>query len=108
MTYHELIKKLLEEQEKIAPAVQKLAENGMLPEQLISSFRAVQDWSKHADIKLGENEVEKDAPNIDPPLVFSNFLHLYQGMFDKQTKSHIELYNEYAENLFGMVKKGDK
>lgn len=104
MTYEHLIEKMLKEQEKFMPTIDALEEQGSLPKELARAAANIKVWDQAANIPLGKAEVPEETPDINVVNAFSNALFTYHGMFDEQERKAIELYREYADELFNMVK----
>lgn len=86
LTYEDIFDKLEKYQEKIFPALQRLAEEGAMPELLRTR------WGR---ILQGD----------DGTVAFTEFaqsLGQYAGMFDERTQSHIAEYRELVQTLFRM------
>lgn len=103
MTYQHLVEKMQKQQAKFMPAIQKMEEEGRIPEDLERAVTGIKAWSDAADVNLGAAEVAADAPSVDPVSAFSNALSTYQGMFSEKEQEAIQLYREYAAELFNMV-----
>lgn len=104
MTYEHLVEKMQKEQAKFMPAIDQLEQDGKLPEDFARAVANVKEWDSVARVKLGAAEVAADAPNVDPVDAFSNALATYQGMFSEKEQEAMQLYREYAAELFNMVK----
>lgn len=104
MTYHHLVEKILDYQDKIRDHINKFMSEDELPPDLVAKADAADAWGVEADEKLGKAEVPTMAPNIDPVLDYSNALWMYKGMFDEKVVSEINEYRELVEELFDMVK----
>lgn len=104
MTYEHLVEKMQKEQAKFMPTIQQIEREGRMPEDLGHAVAGMEDWNEVALKKLGSAEVAADAPSMDPVSAFSNALELYQGMFPEKERAAIQLYREYASDLFDQVK----
>lgn len=107
MTYEHLVEKMQKEQAKFMPTIQKIQEEGRMPEDFGRALDGIQEWNEVANVKLGSAEVAADAPSVDPVDMFSNALFTYKGMFSEKEQEAIQLYREYAEELYRMVKAGN-
>lgn len=103
MTYEHLVEKMQKEQAKFMPAIQQMEQEGRMPEDLGRAVAGMEAWNEAALKKLGSAEVAADAPSMDAVSAFSNALDLYQGMFSEKERSAIQLYREYASDLFSRV-----
>ncbi len=103
MTYEHLYEKMMKEQAKFMPRIEQLQAEGKLPDDLAKALAGAQQWDAEADLKLGSTEAPVLAPNVDPVNAFSNTLGTYQGLFTEQEQSAIQLYQEYAEEMFNLV-----
>lgn len=107
MKYHALVKKIIDLQKDICPAVQAAEEKGLQDADTHAKMEAAERWAEGADKKLGEAEVPTMAPDITPVVEFSNHLHTYQQAFTPHVQSLIEKYREYVDELFHEVEQPD-
>ena len=86
LTYEDIFGEIEKYQEKIFPALEKLAQQGTMPELLQ---------------KRGARVLNGD----DGTVAFTELaesLGQYAGMFDQRTQSHIAEYRELVQTLFNM------
>lgn len=107
MTYEHLVEKMQKEQAKFMPTIREIQSEGRMPEDFQRAVTAMEAWNEAALKDLGEAEVAADAPSMDPVSAFSNALDLYQGMFPEKEREAIQLYREYASDLFNRVEGAD-
>lgn len=103
MTYHHLMEKLIKQQDDIMSEIDKLRDEGKLPEELDKAAANVLVWTAEADKDLGPGEIPQDIPDTDPLSMFSNMLFDYQDLFEGRLRDHLVLYREYAEGIFQMA-----
>lgn len=103
MTYHHLMEKLIKQQDDIMSEIDKLRDEGKLPEELDKAAAGVLAWTAEADKDLGPGEIPQDVPDTDPLSMFSNMLFDYQDLFEGRLRDHLALYREYAEGIFQMA-----
>lgn len=104
MKYHHLIEKLIEQQDSIMSEIDKLRNEGKLPEELEKAAAPMQGWAEAADKDLGDGEIPQGIPNPDPLAMFSNMLSKYEGIFDASMREHIAQYREYAASVIDMAR----
>lgn len=103
MTYDHLYEKMLKEQAKFMPGIERIQSEGKMPEDLAKALAGIEQWNTEADQKLGNAEAPQMAPNIDPVNAFSNALGMYSGMFTDSERGAIQRYQEYAEAMFNLL-----
>ena len=86
LTYEDIFDKIAKYQDKIFPALAKVAEQGSMPELL---------HTRWARILQGDDGTVAFRE-------FSESLGQYAGMFDERTQSHIAEYRELVQTLFQM------
>lgn len=107
MTYQKLFQKMMDEQSKFMPTIQQLGQEGKLPEDFAKAVRGIEAWDQEADMKLGDAEAPALAPSTDSVSMFSNALFTYKGMFSEKEQEAIQLYREYAEEMFHLINEAN-